>query len=342
MTRRRSERQPASSSGRRVHVIAIGGTIAMTGQSGRRVRPALTGEALVHAVPGLDDVANVEVETFLNVPSAHLRIDDLVRLGRRIGQLVDGGADGIVVTQGTDTIEECAFALDLLGPQDVPIVVTGAMRSPDQPGADGAANLLNAVRTAASGEARSSGCLVALDDTVHAARFVRKSHASRPSAFASPSVGPVGWIAEDRVRLPFRTRRGPRVDPSTVQLPVPSVALIRLALGDDGRLLQAVREIRYAAVVVDAMGVGHIAPWLLEPIAEVAREVPVMFASRTGAGEVFQGTYGFEGSESDLLGAGLLPAGILDGLKARVLASVGLAGGWDSKRLASAIDAFGR
>lgn len=320
-----------------VHVLAIGGTIAMTDEAGKGAIPTIDGDSLVRRVPGLQDAGDVTAETFLNSPGSHLRMEDIVRLAGRIQNLVDEGVDGVVVTQGTDTIEETAFALDLLGPDQIPVVITGAMRRPGQPGADGAANLSNAVQIAGSAEARAMGSLVTLDDTIHASRFVRKAHSSRPSAFTSSTAGPVGWVAEGRVRIALRPHRGPRLRPAEVGLPVPPVALVRLSLGDDGRLIPAIRDHGYKGAVVEALGVGHVGHWLVNSLAALADDVPVVFASRTGAGEVFEETYGFEGSEQHLIETGLIPAGILDGLKARILLSLALAAGWGRERLTQAI-----
>lgn len=323
---------------RRVHVVALGGTIAMTGEGGRDVKPTLDAERLLAAVPELDEVADVTAETFVQAPGAHLRLGDLVAFGAHLYGLT--GVDGVVVTQGTDTIEETSFALELLGPAALPLVVTGAMRNPSQPGADGAANLLNAVRLAATDDAQGMGTLVLLDDTVHTARFVRKAHTSRPSAFASPTAGPVGWVAEGRARVALRPGPGPRLGPGDLADPLPAVGLVTAALGDDGRLLREVRGLGYAAVVVEAFGAGHVPDWYVAPLTDLAARIPVVLASRTGGGEVFRGTYGFEGSERDLLERGLLWGGALDALKLRLLVTFGLGAGWDRQALAAAIAAF--
>lgn len=314
----------------RIRVVALGGTIAMTGDEDQGVRPTLTGQALVGAVPSLAEVASIDVETFRQVPGAHLRLEDVVDLAAHLSTVE---ADGFVITQGTDTIEETAFALDLLWDHDTPAVVTGAMRNPSQPGADGAANLLNAVRIAASSGARTQGVIVTLDDQIHAARFVRKGHASKPSAFVSASAGPVGWIAEDRVRLPFEPRSRVNVPPPHMQ-PLPRVGLLRIGMGDDGALLGQVAAAELDGIVIEGMGVGHLPSWLVEPVTDLVERLPVMLASRTGAGENFERTYGFVGSERDLLERGLVGAGPLDGLKARILLTFALAAGWSTPQIA--------
>ena len=187
-----------------VTVLALGGTIAMTAGSGPGVVPTLTGEMLVAAVPGLADIAKIDARSFRQLPGAHLQFDDLEALAATIRELSAAGQRGIVVTQGTDTIEETAFALDRLLDLDTPVIVTGAMRNPTLPGADGPANLLAAVQVAISDEARGLGCVVVMNDEVHAARFVRKTHTSSPAAFTSPAAGVIGWVVEGRVRVSVR------------------------------------------------------------------------------------------------------------------------------------------
>lgn len=302
----------------KVLVLALGGTIAMTGKGQGGVVPTLTGEMLVAAVPGLDTVAAVEARFFRQLPGAHLGFADIEALAAAIEEEVAVGACGVVVTQGTDTIEETAFVLDRLLGLEAPVVVTGAMRNPTLPGADGPANLLAAVEVAASEEARGLGCIVVMNDEIHAARFVRKMHTSSPAAFASPLAGPLGWIGEGTVRV---VQRPPRVAPIRCRdEPVEaSVALVRLALGDDGALVEAARTAGFKGMVAEATGGGHVSPAAAAALERAAGEMPVLLASRTGAGEVLDRTYGFAGSETDLQRRGLLRAGWLDGLKARLL-----------------------
>ncbi|MGP3937782.1 asparaginase [Nonomuraea sp. KM88] len=325
-------------SDRRIRVLALGGTIAMatTGARGGVV-PVLDADALVAAVPGLPTLGHIEAESFARVPGAHLGLADLVRLSRRIADAIKDGVDGVVVTQGTDTIEESAMALDLLLDVDHPVVVTGAMRDPAQPGADGPANLRNAVLIAASDKARGLGVLVTMNDEIHAARFVRKAHTSRPSAFTSASAGVVGWTAEERVRIPLRPTRRVHVDLSDAREPA-AVAAVTATLGDDGRLVRLLPDLGYEGVVVSGFGVGHVPARMVDDLTAVAREVPVVLASRAGAGETFSGTYGFPGSERDLLANGVIPAGALTPPQARVLLSLALSAGWPAARIAEAYD----
>jgi len=151
-----------------VTVLSLGGTISSTQtEGGSGVAPSLTGEALVEDVPEISKVAQVSADSFRQVPGSELVLEDLIELAAEIEGHIDAGTAGVVVTQGTDTIEETSFVLDLLMARDAPVVVTGAMRNPTLPGAEGPANLLASVRVATSEAARGLGAVVVLNDEIH-------------------------------------------------------------------------------------------------------------------------------------------------------------------------------
>ena len=307
----------------RVVVFSMGGTISSVDSGGKGVEPTLTGEALVSDVPEIAEVAEVSAVSFRQAASGEIRIQDLVELAAEISGQIDGGAAGAVVTQGTDTIEEASFCLDLLVEGEAPVVVTGAMRNPTLPGADGPANLLASIQVAASNVARGLGTVVVLNEEIHAARFVRKTHTSNPATFRSDPVGPLGWISEGVPRIVVRPTGEHKVTLLEGAQEVP-VALYHVTLGDDGRLLSAMEEAGYAGLVVEALGGGHVPSVMVETLEDLASRMPVVLASRTGGGEVLRATYGFIGSEVDLLERGLIYAGPLDGRKARLLLALRL------------------
>jgi L-asparaginase len=323
----------------RVTVFSMGGTISSVDSGGKGVEPTLTGEALVSDVPQIAGVAEVSAESFRQASSGELKVEDLVELAAEISARIDGGAAGAVVTQGTDTIEETSFVLDLLVDREAPVVVTGAMRNPTLPGADGPANLLAAIQVAVSGAARGLGTVVVLNDEIHLARFVRKTHTSNPATFRSDPVGPVGWVSEGVPRVVLRPVGGHKVDLSGDAEEHP-VALYHVVLGDDGRLLPKLEEEGYAGLVVEAMGGGHVPSLMAETLEDLASRMPVVLASRTGGGEVLRSTYGFVGSEIDLLDRGLIYASHLDGRKARLLLTLLLRSGASREEISETFDAW--
>ncbi len=305
----------------RVAVISLGGTIASSATPGvSGVTPRLDATDLLSGVGAVEEIASIDARAFRLVPSSDLSLSDVTSLVGEIHARLDEGAQGVVVTQGTDTLEEVAFALDLLVRRDEPVVVTGAMRHASDAGADGPANLLDALRVAAFPAARGLGALVVFNGEIHAARYVRKTHATSTATFRSTSLGPLGWVSEGHVRLGFSLPRWPDLNVS-LEPPAP-VALISASLGDSLALLDHVRAAGYRGVVVEALGGGHVPSRALERLEKLAREIPVVLASRTGAGETLTSTYRFAGSEIDLLARGLFGAGALDARKARILLSV--------------------
>lgn len=320
-----------------VTVRSLGGTISCTGDARQGVSPTLGAQDLVEAVPELAAVAVVEASSLRQAPSSELSLSDLGELAEQLEADAARGAAGMVVTQGTDTIEEVAFVLDAIVGGDAPVVVTGAMRHPALPGADGPANLLAAVQVAADPASRGLGCVVVANDEVHSARFVRKTHTASPATFRSPGLGPLGWVSEGAVRIALRP--APRRPPLPRPASDPPVALVTASLGDDGRVLDCLPELGYAGVVVEAMGGGHVPVAMAERLGALAASIPVVLASRAGSGEVLRRTYAFPGSEIDLMGRGLLPAGDLDGLKARLLLSLLLAAGVPRGELAGEVAA---
>ncbi|MEY9872559.1 L-asparaginase [Streptacidiphilus sp. MAP12-33] len=317
-----------------VTLFAMGGTISMAGAD------RLDGAALTAAVPGLDTLAEpLDIRDLEPIGSGSLTFERVLSLAAAAAEAVRAGSPGVVITQGTDTLEETAFLLDLVWSWDAPLVVTGAMRNPTLAGHDGPANLLAAARVAESRDGRGLGVLVAFNDEIHAARFVRKTHATSTATFVSPDAGPIGHLVEDRVRVLTHPPRR-RV------LPVPvrsaRVALYTVTLDDDPGTLAAVAE-GQDGLVVAGFGVGHVPAVLVPTLGELATRMPVVLTSRTGGGSVLRNTYHQPGAEIDLLGRGLVDGGFVHPYKARVLLKVLLGDGatWSGDQVAAAFAQFG-
>lgn len=301
-----------------VTVCTLGGTIASSAEPGEGAAIRVTGTDLLRSIPAVAAVAAVSVQTVRMVPSADLRLADVLDLRSAIESAIADGASGVVVTQGTDTLEETSYAVDLLTRFEEPIVFTGAMRNLSVPGSDAPANLLAAIRVAAHPCARGAGVLVVMNDEIHAARHVRKRHTSAPSTFGSPLTGPAGYVSEDRVRL---------LTKPTGRLHVPGIAgthecriaQLPVSFDDDGRLLAAVPGLGYQGLVLSAFGGGHVSSWTAPVLGGICAQMPVVLASRTNAGEVLRATYGYPGAEIDLIERGLIPSAGLDAAHSAVL-----------------------
>lgn len=309
-----------------IAVFTLGGTISMAGTSNGGAVPRLSGAELVAAVPALAELDQpLRVHDVRAVPSASLTFAQVLDVVAAASEAVSAGATGVVVTQGTDTLEETAYLIDLVWHHPEPFVLTGAMRNPTLAGPDGPANLLAAARLAASPAARGLGALVAFNDEIHAARWVRKTHATSTAAFASPDTGPIGHVIEGRVRiLTTPSRPAPLPVPDPERLAETRVGMAVVTLDDDGALWEGL-ERTHRGLVVAGFGVGHVPAGLAPGLGALAEAIPVALTSRTGGGSVLTHTYGAAGSEIDLADRGLLNAGMLGPYRARILLRVLLA-----------------
>jgi L-asparaginase len=298
---------------RDVTVLAAGGTIAMSGGA-TGAAPELDAGALVAAVPALAGAPGLEARTLSTRPSVQLTATEALEIARAAAAEADGGR-GVVVTHGTDTLEEVALLCDLLYAGDAPIVFTGAMRPASAPGADGPANLLDAVAVAGAADAAGLGVLVAFAGRVHAARAVRKVDSTAPDAFASPRLGPVGRVEEGRARISRRLERRPPVPVAALDA---TVHVLCAGLGTDGALVDAVLEGGAEGLVAVLLGAGHTPPPLLAALRRAAARIPVVATVRPERGAILRSTYAFEGAERDLRATDVICAGALSPAAARI------------------------
>jgi len=298
-------------------LITTGGTIAM------RVKPDEEGAVPSLGAADLQAFLPADIQTgfewrvaeFCNVPSTHLTLDDLWQLRCTAGDWA-GRPDvrGVIITHGTDTMEETAYLLDLTLPASCPIVLTGAMRHTSEAGYDGAANLLAATRVALCPEAREQGAVIVMNGEIHAARYASKMHTLALNAFQSPGWGPIGHI--EGTRVIFNRRMAREVLPA--QRLEPDVHLIKLAAGMDEGYLRHLISRSVRGIVIEAMGGGRVPPWWMPAIREAVQEgIAVVIASRCAAGLVYD-TYGFPGAYRDLEAAGVTFADGLNGPKSRL------------------------
>src|SRR3954464_9043400 len=311
--------------GRRLR--AAGGTIAMAGVGG--AVPELDASTLAAAVP---DVQWSGVEQVLNKPGPQMTLDDGLMLARA-AIAAAGTGDGVVVTHGTDTIEEVAYLCDLLYDGEAPIVFTGAIRPASSPGADGPANLTDAARAATSPECAGVGVLVCFAGELHAARAVRKDDSTSPRSFGSPQGGPIGWVGDESVRVAARPERRGALDVRALDARVETVTA---ALGSDGAAVDALLSTGADGLVAVVLGAGHTPPAMLEALRAAAERVPVVATVRPSRGEILHGTYGFEGSEADLRASDAICAAALSPAAARIKLMACLGAGLDREGIAAA------
>jgi len=297
----------------KIALLTTGGTIALKAEDALNGGiPKMGAAGLLQSVPQIASIADVEGRDVFAKTSPSLTLDDLKLLVNAIQSVK--GVDGIVITHGTDTLEETAFALQLMVKTEIPVVLTGAMRKADQPGADGPANLIDACRVAISPKAKSKGILVVLNNEIHAAAYVRKTHSFLPNAFQS--IGPLGWIAEDRVR--FFLTPAANLPQLAAGDKSPTVLSIEAGLGFTKTDLSLIKSDDVDGFIINITGVGHISGAVVEDLQDFAAKKPIVFTSRAGQGETFRNTYSSTGGESDLIKRGLIPAGYLNVRQARM------------------------
>lgn len=306
---------------KRVVVITTGGTIAIKrGPMVGGAVPSLKGEEFMAMLPrGSIDLV---FEEYANLPSSHLTPVSALELSRRVeSALLTPDVDGVVVTHGTDTLEETAYLLDLTLKSNKPVVFTGATRAATSPSYDGMTNLASAIRVAAAPEARELGVLVVMDEEIHSAVDAQKVHAQARAAFASPAAGPLGHVEGERIWIRRRPTGRQYIPCSRLE---EMVDLIRLTQGADVRQLRHSIEDGVAGVVIEAFGGGRLPPWWLPLISEaMQRRTIVAITTRCLAGGLGD-EYGYVGAYHDLRRLGVLFAHNLSGPKTRIKLMVGL------------------
>ncbi|MGJ3699738.1 asparaginase [Variovorax sp. AFSI2.2] len=305
-------------------LVATGGTIAMKIDPLRKVPvPALSGEDLLAAVPGISELARLEVNDFSNLPSDHMGPDNWALLSRTVdAALQRTDVAGVIVSHGTDTLEEAAWFLDLTLASEKPVVLAGAQRNASTPDFDGPRNLMNAVRVCLAPEAKGKGVMVVMNNQIHAARDVTKTHTSEVESFKSGDFGFLGSVDQDRVvfsRSPLR-----RQHVALRGKALPPVEIVPMYGGASGAMLNAAVVQGAGGIVVQALGLGNVNVPMFEAIESAIRQgIAVVVSTRVPNGRVAP-VYGFVGGGSTLKAAGAVFADNLSPQKARILLMLAL------------------
>lgn len=313
-----------------VWVLSTGGTIAGKGTSATDLSNyqsgSLRGEELVGAVPQIKDVANVKVEQIVNVNSSDLTLDNWLTLAKRINKIYadDPKVAGVVVTHGTNTLEETAYFLNLTVKHDRPVVLVGSMRPATAISADGPLNLLNAIRTASAPAARGKGVLIVMNDEINGARDVTKTNTLRVDTFRAPDLGVLGYVNEDKVSFyhapTTRHTHTSEFDISAVKA-LPKVEIVYSYVEPDAAIIQAVVSRGTKGIVFAGTGAGDLSSFEESVVTTLlsmpAQSRPVLVrSSRVGNGRVTAR------EEYDVMG--MIPADTLNPQKARILLMLAL------------------
>ncbi len=299
--------------------------------------PALSGEEILARVPGLDKIARFETIDFARSPGPHMTPARMFDLARQVAvKLGDRAIDGIVITHGTDTLEETAYLHGLVISSDKPVAFVGAMRNSSELSWDGPANLRSAVRVAAAQEARGLGVLVVMNDQLLSSLDATKTHTESTDTFQSRDFGPLGVVDKDRVIVSRKPAVLEHIETSALE---ERVDLIRIAAGSDGRFFDHAVADGARGIVIEGLGRGNVPVAALPAIERaLGAGVVVIMTTRCARGRVLD-TYAYEGAGKQLTRMGVVLGGMLPGHKARIKVMLALGAGWERDRIRRSFEA---
>lgn len=301
-------------------------------EAGEGAVPRHGASTIAAIAPGQAGVL-VEPRDLFRKPSASITLHDVGLVADAVRKGFEEGLAGVVITHGTDTIEETAFALSLLLDVPGPVVLTGAMRNPEAAGADGPANLADAIRVASSALAIGHGPMLVMNAEIHAAHLVRKVHSSRVDAFSSEPYGPLGRVVEAQVQFEMRAIRRPLA--LALGPVVPAVPILEVGMDLEPETMEAFAGAAIGGLVIAGVGGGHVSARSAAAIGRLAERLPVVLTSRVGMGGALRASYAYEGSEIDLAHRGLLNGGRWQPAQARILLQLALSSGMKRPHIAA-------
>ncbi len=299
--------------------------------------PALSGEEILAQVPGIEEVADCLPINFARLPGPHMTPPKMLELAREVAaQLVEESIAGVVVTHGTDTLEETAYLLDLTLNVEKPIVFVGAMRNSSELSWDGPGNLHAAVRVAADAQVRDLGVMVVMGDQLIAASEATKTHTEATNSFQSRDFGPLGIVDKDRIIIARQPARREHIPTERLE---ERIEIVKLAAGADGRLIEFALESGTRGLVLEGLGRGNV-PVTAIPAVERAINSgnPIVITSRCPHGRILD-TYAYEGSGRHLKGLGAILGGLLPSHKARIKLMVMLGAGYNLEQIKASFEA---
>lgn len=300
---------------KKILVLHTGGTIAMAedSQTGGVASNGLN--PLLNYSAAANGEYELLVEDIFNLPSPHITPLEMLQLKTRIQRGIAEGIDGVVITHGTDTLEETAYFLDLTIGHDLPIVLTGAMRSSNEIGTDGLYNYLTAIRVAVNEDSKYQGAVVVMNDEIHPARYVTKTHTTNVATFQTPTFGPIGLVTKQKVTFYQQLLRSHILDIQTVEGRIP---IVKAYAGMGASILDLLTPDQIDGLVIEALGAGNLSPSTVPPLERLIQAgVPVVLVSRCFNG-IAEEVYSYEGGGMQLAAKGVLFCNGLNSQKARI------------------------
>ncbi|MFY9275626.1 MAG: asparaginase [Clostridium sp.] len=320
---------------KKIAIIFNGGTISMKiDEKIKAAVPSLSAEEIMSMIPGVEEYAEIEAYTFSSMPSPHMTLETMLKLSKFTTELVEReDIDGVVITHGTDTLEETAYLLDLTVKTKKPVVVTGAMRSGSELGYDGPFNLATSICTAISDEAVGRGVLVCFNGELNSASEVTKANSMALNAFRTPNFGPICIVDNDNVIFYRDANYSEKYDVSEIKK---QVALIKCVVDMDSSYIDYLIEKGCGGIVIEALGRGNVPPKMVDGIKKATElNIPVVVVSRCFEGRVFE-SYGYEGGGKQLKDLGVIFGDTLPGQKARIKLILAINSGMNIHEIARA------
>ena len=320
---------------KKIAIIFNGGTISKKiDEKIKAAVPSLSAEEIMSMIPGVEEYAEIEAYTFSGMPSPHMTLETMLKLSKFTTELVEReDIDGVVITHGTDTLEETAYLLDLTVKTKKPVVVTGAMRSGSELGYDGPFNLATSICTAISDEAVGRGVLVCFNGELNSASEVTKANSMALNAFRTPNFGPIGIVDNDNVIFYRDANYSEKYDVSEIKK---QVALIKCVVDMDSSYIDYLIEKGCGGIVIEALGRGNVPPKMVDGIKKATElNIPVVVVSRCFEGRVFE-SYGYEGGGKQLKDLGVIFGDTLPGQKARIKLILAINSGMNIHEIARA------
>jgi len=299
---------------KKILIITTGGTIAMKHNSPFGVIPNDEFAKHLRSFPQLEEIAAIDVHEFSNIPSPFIDPNIMLKLAKTIDKEIKD-YDGVVITHGTDTLEETAYMLDLILKTNKPVIITAAMRSSSELGLDGPRNIVGAVRVAGADRSSNRGVLVVMNDEIDSARDVVKTDSSKTDAFVSPSLGLLGVVDPDKIIFYRKSEEHEKILTDSIE---PNIDLIKCCSGMDGRFIETSIKNGAKAIVIEAFGRGNVPKTIIRSLEKALKnDILIVLVSRTYTGRVLA-EYGYEGGGLFLEKKGVLLGGDLKGPKMRI------------------------
>ena len=316
---------------KKILVLHTGGTISMQADQNGAVESSPI-NPMTQVTSPLENIEVVSVD-FFNLPSPHIQIDHMMMIYKKIREEASH-FDGFVITHGTDTLEETAYFLDTMSIPPMPIVMTGAMRSSNELGSDGIYNYRTALRVAADEKSADKGVLVVMNDEIHAAKYVTKTHTTNVSTFQTPTHGPLGLVTKREVLFFKAADKRVRFDLQAINGVVP---IIKSYADMDTILLDALVEAPISGLVIEALGAGNLPPASIAAIKKlINKQLPIVLVSRCFNG-IAEPVYAYDGGGIQLEELGVLFVKELNSQKARIKLLIAVNAGLNGQDLADYI-----